>query len=490
MKAVITIDPEKKVSEIDDRLYSSFIEHMGRAIYTGLYEPGHPAADEDGLRTDVIKYINDAKVTNIRYPGGNFLSGYNWEDGIGPKEKRPTRPDLAWFAIEPNQFGTDEFMKFCEKSGIKPMMGVNLGTGTPQQAANLVEYCNFPGGTYYSELRKQNGHEEPYDVKLWCLGNEMDGPWQICGLTAYEYARKAHETAKMIKWVDPSVELVACGSSNKEMPTFGEWEKTVLRECYDDIDYLSLHTYIRNDDGDFKSFLAKNIEMDGFIKTVKDICKDIKKEKNSDKKIYLSFDEWNVWYHWQNDKKESPKWIVARPLEEDEYNLADALVVGCMMNTLINNADTVKIACLAQMVNALAALTTVPGGKAYAQTIYYPFMMASVNARGTALKFKAEVPSYSCSINKKVPYLDVSSVLSKDGKTLTLLLVNRSLDEEMKINIKGIKGSVKKHYSMFGDLNAINTAEKAEIKPVKMQITEEIVLPKASWNMIQIKLDK
>ena len=492
MKATISISPANQIAPIDDRIYSSFIEHMGRAVYTGIYEPGHPKADGHGLRQDVLDLIAPLNLPLIRYPGGNFLSGYRWEDGVGPKEQRPVRLDLAWQALEPNEFGTDEFMDFCKTAGTAPMMGVNLGTRGPQDAANLVEYCNFPGGTYYSDMRRKNGHEAPYGIKLWCLGNEMDGPWQICAKTAEEYAAIARESAKMMRLVDPSIELVACGSSFRTMPTFGSWERTVLRGCWEQVDYLSLHQYYQCNDGDLPTFLARSMEMDGFIKEVSAICQEIKAEKNSDKDVYLSFDEWNVWYHWQLEKRESPLWTVGRRVEEEAFNFADALLVGCMMNTLINNADTVKIACLAQLVNALAAIMTEPGGAAWAQTIYYPFAYASRNGRGTALKADVHCETYACAIGENVPYLDVSAVLSPDGHTVTLFVVNRSLCDGVQCQFHLTEqAKLVRHISMAGFApDAVNTADSAPVCPKELPVDSDsgVVLPEASWNMLQFYL--
>ena len=279
---------------------------MGRAVYTGIYEPDHPTADEQGFRQDVKDLIAPLNLSHIRYPGGNFLSGYRWEDGIGPKDQRPVRAELAWFALEPNQVGTDEFLQWCEEMGISPMLGVNLGTGTPQDAVNLLEYCNGTLPTLYAEKRRKNGHEAPYNVKLWCLGNEMDGPWQICAKTAEEYGRIACETAKMMKWMDPSIELVACGSSFKAMPTFGTWEKTVMKHCYPYVNYLSLHQYFTDNEEDRPTFLARSLEMEEMIREVADICETAKKEQNGDHDVFLSFDEWNVWYHFKKDCPDPP----------------------------------------------------------------------------------------------------------------------------------------------------------------------------------------
>lgn len=478
MKASVRIDTGSVIAPVDDRLYSSFIEHMGRAVYTGIYEPAHPSADEQGFRQDVQELIKPLKLGCIRYPGGNFLSGYRWLDGIGPKEKRPARPELAWSAIEPNQVGTDEFLQWCERTGVKPMLGVNLGTGTPQDAADMLEYVNGSLPTYYADLRRKNGHKEPYDVKLWCLGNEMDGPWQICGKTAEEYGRIAAETAKMMKWMDPSVELVACGSSYRDMPSFGEWERTVLQHCYKYVDYLSLHQYYQNNDGDRASFLARSLEMEDFIHTVAGICREAKAQQQGDHDIKLSFDEWNVWYHFQKDGKELPKWTVARPIEEENYDMDDALVVGCMLNTLLRNADTVKIACLAQLVNVIAPIMTEPGGKAWVQSIYWPFLYASRYGRGTALMPEVKCETYDCAIMNDVPIIDCSAVT--DGCTLTVFLVNRS-EEEVECALELTEQSDTAQIThVFFDDSVERPTEKdcGSYRAVK--------LPPLSWNMVRI----
>ena len=285
MKARIRLQKDCIISPIDPRVFGSFIEHLGRAVYTGIYEPGHPTADAFGFRGDVEELIRPLHVTQIRYPGGNFLSGYDWRDGIGPKDKRPVRPDMAWSAIEPNQVGTDEFLQWCERIGAQPMMAVNLGTGTPKDAVELLEYCNGDMHTYWADKRRENGREAPYNVKLWCLGNEMDGPWQICSKTATEYGRIACETAKLMKMFDPTIETVACGSSYRTMPTFGTWEEEVLRQSYPYVDYLSLHQYYTNHEGDVMNFLARSEEMGEFIQEVAAICEKIRLEVGSEKHI-------------------------------------------------------------------------------------------------------------------------------------------------------------------------------------------------------------
>ena len=270
--AKTTFHRDFTIAHTDDRLYGSFIEHLGRAVYTGIYEPDHPLADEDGFRTDVMKLVQELRVPIVRYPGGNFVSGFRWEDSVGPKESRPRRPELAWRTIETNQFGLNEFMRWCRKVGTEPMMAINLGTRGADAARNLVEYCNLPAGTYYSDLRVQHGAPDPHNIHLWCLGNEMDGPWQIGHKTADEYGRLALETAKVMKWVDPSIELVACGSSNLDMPTFASWEATVLEHTYSHVDYLSMHQYYDNQAQDTADFMASSVAMEAIIRSVNSIC--------------------------------------------------------------------------------------------------------------------------------------------------------------------------------------------------------------------------
>ncbi len=499
LNAEIKININDIIATIDERLYGSFIEHMGRAVYTGIYEPDHVLANKNGFRQDVIDLINPLNIPLIRYPGGNFVSGYRWEDGVGPKDKRPIRPELAWFAKETNQVGTNEFMDFLKQVNADGMMAVNLGTRGAQDAANLLEYCNFKGGTYYSNLRIAHGYPAPHNIKLWCLGNEMDGPWQICSKTAEEYGRLACETAKMMKWLDPTIELVVCGSSFREMPTFGEWERTVLRHTYEHVDYLSLHSYYMNNDNDVFSFLASNICMDRFIKEVAAICNEIKAEKGSDKDIMLSFDEWNVWYHYKKDNKEPEKWIEARPIEEELYDFADALLVGSMLITLINNSDIVKIACFAQLVNTIAPIMTEPGGRAWVQTTYYPFLYTSQYGRGKAIKVDLESPVYACCKDDDIPYIDCTAVLSEKVDEVTLFIVNKNLEEDISCNVSLAQFSfegVIEWVTLSGyDLSCVNTAENKLVQPTQCNSftianqTISLTLQKASWNMLRLKLN-
>ncbi|HEY0473271.1 MAG TPA: alpha-L-arabinofuranosidase, partial [Kribbella sp.] len=294
--ARLVLDAAFTIAPVPRRLFGSFVEHMGRCVYTGIYEPDHPTADEAGLRRDVLDLTREVGPTVVRYPGGNFVSNYRWEDGVGPKAERPRRLDLAWHSIETNQFGLHEFDDWARKVGTEVMMAVNLGTRGLQEACDLLEYTNHPGGTYLSDRRVANGAAQPFDYKLWCLGNEMDGPWQVGHKTALEYGRLANETGKAMRLIDSEIELVACGSSNSAMPTFGSWESTVLEHCYDTVDYISLHAYYEERDDDPLTFLASAVNMDAFIESVISTADAVRARGRHKKKVNLSFDEWNVWY--------------------------------------------------------------------------------------------------------------------------------------------------------------------------------------------------
>ena len=491
-QANIILDKHYIIDRIDPRIYGSFVEHLGRCVYGGIYEPGHPSADEEGLRGDVLALVRQLNVPVVRYPGGNFVSGFRWEDSVGPRAERPARLDLAWNTTEPNAFGMQEFVHWCRKAGSAPMYSINLGTRGVQEAQDVVEYANHPGGTRLSDLRRAHGAEEPYGIKLWCLGNEMDGPWQTGHKTAREYGRLANEAGKVMKWVDPSIELVACGSSSSEMPTFGSWEREVLEECYDTVDYISLHRYYGNPTGDTPGFLARSMDMDAFIKSVAAICDSVGAQRHSRKKINLSFDEWNVWYHsnqQDNDIHQREPWGTGLHLLEDVYNFEDALLVGSILMTLIRNADRVKIACMAQLVNVIAPIMTENGGSAWAQTIFYPFLHASAYGRGTALRALVQSPCYDCADYHGVPYLDAAAVQGNDG-TVTVFCVNRHPEEAFALQLEahafgGLK--LQEHIVLHhDDVKAVNTAANPEnVVPVHVPVTDDITIPALSWNVLR-----
>lgn len=494
-KAAICIDKHFITGEVDKRIYGSFLEHLGRAVYEGIYQPESRFADDKGMRMDVIELIRSLNVPVVRYPGGNFVSGYHWEDGVGPKLERPEKIDLAWSVIETNQFGLNEFMDWTKKAGTSPMMAVNLGTRGVEDAKNILEYCNHKGGSYYSDLRRKHGYAEPHDIKLWCLGNEMDGPWQMGHKTAYEYGRLAAEAGRIMKMVDPSIELVACGSSGLDMPTFGDWEDIVLSECYDQVDYLSLHQYYGNQDNHTPNFLANTVAMDRFIGSVVSICDAVKAKKRKSKSIQLSFDEWNVWYHSNNQDKKLERWCKVPHQLEDVYNFEDALLVAGMMITLLRHADRVKIACLAQLVNVIAPIMTSDTG-AWKQTTYYPFELISNYGRGTVLNTVVKSPVYE-SKHGDAPYLDSVCVMNEEEGTLTLFAVNKDLEESMEItcDLRQFKDyEVKEHIVLtHSDLQAVNTEEHPDqVRPVKLEKTRveggilQTILCDKSFHMIRL----
>jgi alpha-N-arabinofuranosidase len=496
-KAKMIVDKDFKISHIDNRIYGSFIEHLGRAVYEGIYEPGHPLADEQGFRKDVIDLVKELNVPLVRYPGGNFVSGYNWEDGVGPKEYRPRRLELAWKTIETNEVGTNEFADWAKKAKSEVNMAVNLGTRGIDAARNLVEYCNHPSGSYWSDLRISHGYKEPHKFKTWCLGNEMDGPWQIGHKTAEEYGRVAAEAAKVMKWIDPAIELVACGSSNSSMPTFADWEATVLDHTYEHVEYISLHQYYTNYESDAANFVARSLNMDAFIRSVIAICDYSKAKKRSKKTINLSFDEWNVWYHSREvDRKRDP-WQIAPPQLEDIYTFEDAILVGCMLITMLRHADRVKIACMAQLVNVIAPIMTGKGGEAWRQTIFYPYMHASNYGRGIALNPVISSPMYDSRDFTDVPYLESTAVFNEENDELVIFAVNRDLQESLLLecDIRNFKEyRVIEHIVLENDdIKARNTIQNpSNVVPHNGGDAKaadgylQAVLPKFSWNVIRL----
>ncbi|MEF2549931.1 alpha-N-arabinofuranosidase [Aurantimonas sp. A2-1-M11] len=475
MRVSATVHRDFKIATIDDRIYSAFIEHLGRAIYSGIYEPGHPEADDLGFRKDVLALVRDLNVPAVRYPGGNFVSAYEWKDGIGPREDRPMRLDLAWRSRESNQIGVNEFAQWCERAGIDLMLAVNLGTGTLQDAREYIEYVNHPHGTAWSDLRRSHGVEKPHGVKMWCLGNEMDGPWQIGHRTAHDYGRIADETAKALKGFDPTIETIACGSSNDEMPTYPEWERVVLEECYENVDYISLHKYFGNRSGDTLNFLAKVDVMGRYIKTVGGIIDFVKAKKKAKNDVYICFDEWNVWYHKRYQEKDALKtwdWPEAPALLEEDYNFEDALLVAALINEFIRNSDRVKIACIAQLVNVIAPIRAERGGPAWRQSIYWPYQFASLYGRGEALNAVVDTPTYNARVADDVAYIDMAVTRDRESGTLTAFIVNRHMTDtaEFAMDLCGLDATrIVMHKVMEGhDLRATNSAaEPDRIAPVQ-----------------------
>ena len=437
MKASIRLDLDHHVGEIDRRIFSGFVEHLGRAIYEGIFDPDSPLSDANGFRVDVGEALRRLGMPFVRYPGGNFVSNYDWRDGVGPQDRRPVRADFAWKSIESNTFGVDEFVKWCRWMDIEPMMAVNLGTLGPREAAELVEYCNFPGGTYWSDTRRRNGSADPHGINLWCLGNEMDGSWQAGHCSAEEYAMKAQQAARLMRGIDPAIELVACGSTGRYMDTYLEWDRIVLETCWEDVDYISAHRYSRNSEDDSAWFLADGVEIDRILEDYAGLLAYVRGVKRSDKQIYVSFDEWNVWY---KDRMIDGAWSHAPHLLEEIYNLEDALVCAQFLNSFLRHADIVKIACLAQIVNVIAPILTKPDGMLI-QSIYYPFQLFLQQARGKSLRPIVDGPTYTAGARGEVPTLDVSASYDPQCKSLSVFVVNRSLTEdvEARVSVGGLR---------------------------------------------------
>jgi alpha-N-arabinofuranosidase len=466
--ARVYVDTRRPISPIDKNLFGSFLEHLGRAIYEGIYDPKSKLADSNGFRKDVMEEIHKLGVPIIRYPGGNFVSGYNWLDGVGPKQDRPMVLDKAWNSMNSNQFGTNEFMAWCKAVGTEPLMGLNLGTGTTEQAAALVEYCNVDKGTQWSNLRRKHGFADPYNVKRWCLGNEMDGPWQIGHMTATEYGLKAQDAARQMRYVDPSLQLIACGSSGPFMPTYLEWDREVLEQCYDYVDGLSLHRYFDNKDttgGDSSVFLAMNLTMDRQIAETVAVCDMVRGHKRSPKKLWLSFDEWNVWYRERHGEAVNGHRVEAAHLLEEIYNFEDALLVGGLVNTLIRNSDRVKLACLAQLVNVIAPIMTNPDGL-FRQTIFYPYAWGIQYARGDALNILVESSTYNVKQIGDVPHLDVAGAHHAADGSVSLFILNRDLAKSHDVEVvweDQAPTSVKSASVLTGDdLKAVNSFQSPQ----------------------------
>jgi alpha-N-arabinofuranosidase len=503
MRATVTAHKDFTISKIDDRVYGAFLEHLGRAIYTGIYEPDHPTADKNGMRGDVAQLVRDLDIPMVRYPGGNFVSAYNWEDGIGPREERPTRLDLAWHTSDTNAVGVHEFADWCESVNTEMMLAINLGSRGLDEARNFVEYVNGPTGSYWGDLRKSNGRTDPWGVKLWCLGNEMDGPWQVGHKTADEYGRLANETAKTLRAFDKSLELIVCGSSHANMPTYPDWERTVLEHTYESVDHISLHMYFANREKDTANYLALNEKLDTYIATVASTIDFVKAKKRAKNKVYISFDEWNVWYHSNQQDRQildgNSGWPHAPRLLEDIYNFEDVLQVGCIINTFIRRSDVVKLACIAQLVNVIAPIMTDPKGAAWRQTTYYPYYLASRFGRGTALNLQVNSPGYDSNVADNVPYVDISGVHDEASGTLTFFAVNRHGTESIDVDValNGFAaGQIVDHQVMtHASLTAVNTAADpnavvprkgtgASIATGKLTMN----LPPYSYQMIRVKI--
>ena len=506
------IQPSRASGAFDRRLLGSFLEHLGRAIYTGVYQPGSALADARGFRTDVVREIKTLGVPIVRYPGGNFVSGYNWLDGVGPKAQRPTVLDRAWNSLETNQFGTNDFIDWCRLVGTEPLLGMNFGTGTVEAAVAYVEYCNLERGTKWSDLRRSHGYEQPHNVRYWCLGNEMDGPWQIGQMQAREYGRKARDVAKQMRVIDRGVQLIACGSSSTGMPTYLVWDREVLEECYDQVDGISLHAYYGNTraltGGSTARYLAMNLDMDRQIREIAAVCDYVQAMRKSSKRLWLSFDEWNVWYRARSGPATDGRRTAAPKLLEEVYNLEDALLVGGFVNTLLRNSGRVRVGCLAQLVNVIAPLVTSDAG-VLRQSIYYPYAWALQYARGQVLDLRVESQTYPIAAaglqadfarDEQVPYVDVVATQDPQNGQACVLMLNRDLDGERDLQLEWRDATptrVLTCETLTGpDLQAFNTFEQPRrVRPERLDAPPPAArmtfrLPARSYTVAHLAMTK
>ncbi len=492
----INVHADDVVAPVNRRVFGSFVEHMGRCVYTGIFEPGHPRADERGFRRDVLALVREMGVTMVRYPGGNFVSGYRWEDGVGPVEQRPTRLDLAWRTTETNEFGLNEFMAWTELAEVEPMMALNLGTRGIQEALDLLEYANHSAGTAWADQRIAHGVLEPHGIRLWCLGNEMDGPWQLGHKTAEEYGRLAAETARAMRQFDPDLELVACGSSGRGMPTFGAWEQTVLEHSHEVVDYISAHAYYQLVGDDYASFLASSVDMATFITDVTATADAVAARLNSDKKVNISFDEWNVWY--QRDLEVPEGWPRAPRLSEESYTVVDAVVVGSLLITLLRNSDRVTAACQAQLVNTIAPIRAEPGGRTWRQSIFHPFAETARHARGQVLRPRITSPTMPTSKFGEVAAVDAVATYDAEAGTVVVFVVNRSPEQPAQLRVDvgefAPRGAVDAVVLHDPDPTAANTQEdpdRVQPKPHPTALADGVIeaeLPPASWGRFAVEV--
>lgn len=494
--ARVYIDSRRAIGPLHRTLFGSFLEHLGRATYGGIFEPGSPLADAQGFRTDVLSAVRTLGVPLVRGPGGSFLSQYDWLDGVGPVGRRPRVLDKAWDTIETNRFGTDEFLAWCKAAGAEVLMTVNLGSGTPEKAAALVEYCNLAGGTRWSDLRRRNGHAQPHKVRYWGLGNEPDGPWEMGHMSAEQYGWKAADAARQMRAVDPSVFLTACGSSWTGLPTYLQWDRQVLDRCYEQVDAVSIHGYFGAAPGHTalrsERHVALNLDMERQIRDTIAVCDYVRARKRSPKTLWISYDEWNVLYgKLVNDGARQ----VAPHLREEIYDLADALLVGGLLNTLMRHADRVRIGCLSQLVNVHAPIMTDRKGLLL-QTTYFPYRWALELARGSVLDLLVTAPTYELPDTKPVPFIDAAGTVSRQSGETTLFILNRDLARERPIEIiweDKAPGAVRLALVLTGDdlgarndFDAPHRVQPTRLpRPVTRGARTRLELPPRSYGVIQ-----
>jgi len=465
--ARIKIDLDRTVGEVSPLLFGNFAEHLGRMIYGGIYDEGNSLSDERGFRLDVLEAVKGLNVSILRWPGGNFVSSYNWQDGIGPKDQRPVRAELAWHDLETNRFGTDEFLAYAEEIGAEPYIAVNLGLGTLDDARYWVEYTNESRPTYWAEKRRANGQDEPWGVQYWGLGNEIDGPWQLGQKTAEDYSWVAREAAKAMRRVDPSIKLVASGSSDYGADWI-DWNRTVLENLRDYVDFIGIHTYINNRADDFEQFMAWSQRIDHYIEITAGLINEVRSGRPNARPIYVAYDEWNVWYRAFEDQD-----------LEEIYNFEDALAVGMFFNSFFRHADVVKMANLAQMVNVIAPIMTNEEGY-FLQPTYFPLVEFGKQRGNTSLDVWASSPTYTVG-NRGEPlgYLDVSATYDPGTGQVYVNVLNRSETLDITTRVESQAGRPDSRVRIWElnhpDLKATHTfGDDEKVRPVTRTVSVEV----------------
>ncbi len=464
LQAKIKIDLDRRLGTIDPRIYGGFIEQMGRCIYGGIYDEGSSLSDADGDRKDVLDALRRLRVTQLRWPGGNFASDYHWQDGIGPKDSRPMRYNLVWYQHESNHFGSDEFIATCRKVGAQPYLCINMGTGSLDEAAAWVEYCNREPGTYFADLRKKNGHADPYGVKLWALGNEMYGDWQVGHMDAVAYSKAAVEFAKVMKRVDPSIQLVACGDEGDP-----DWDLPVLEALVHHVDYVAAHYY--TDAGELRDYyeiVGAVVALDWTIRVAAYTAEMVSARARRRRPISVALDEWNIMHNFNDSGKRGDG-----PKHEFPYNLRDALWVASALNTLHRRCATVRLANLAQMVNVAAPIWT-NESSILLHTIYYPLELYFNRAGRIALDVFTDSPNFSTRNFGGQPYLDVSATYDEEKSRIALAVVNRRKEGDVigSVQLDGVRakpggrafvitGPNSEAQNTLQDPHAVNTQETA-----------------------------
>jgi alpha-N-arabinofuranosidase len=530
-EAKVTIHPSYKISKIDERLYGSFLEPIGNWVLGGIWNPNHSNADDMGFRKDMLGAVKELGIPAIRLPGGNFMSGWNWKDSIGPREQRKAHLDLAWRQIEPNIIGHDEYLEWARRAGVETMYTINLGTADINSAIECIEYTNHPGGTYWSDLRRQNGYEQPHKVKTWYLGNEPDGPWQINSWEKrpVDYGITAHEVSKAMKWVDPSIETVVGAASSPLNRTYPQWELDVLEQCYETVDMISLHFYHRVPLNNYAELFAGSVKFEEFINTEIAVCDFVQAKLRNPRKMMISFDEYACTFSSKQPKHvygraghiphdvflefseahmsqpfriNNPDKIPVKAMKNNE--MIGALTSGSVLLTFLRHADRIKMGC---MTTGIGGAIAYDRDHVWPTATYYTYASLIKYGRGISLLPVVEGPTFNsegfnidendtATPYENVPYVESAAAYDVDKGELNVFIVNRNWEENVptELDVRGFEGyDLIEHIALYSDNpNEYNSYDHQAIVPKtgdahadsgKVSFTSK----KLSWNVLRFK---